>query len=338
MNASPPPPASDTLGLLLRSAGRRSSPPQETVEAVYLSTLLAWQDAVRRRRLRQLWALAAALALAASGIGWWALLPRPPGGTGAVAATVARIVGSGLQLEAGAALAVGREIELPVSGSLELRTMDRYAVRVAGPARLRFVAPRRLRLDSGRLYFDSRPSAAPRDTSPPGSFSIETDLVRVTHEGTQFAILAEPGRLLVRVREGAVQIAASTANARIERGVEARIGNGGNGRLEQRFVATSGPLWSWADQLLPPLAVEGRSLADVLGQIARDSGRRLEYADEIVRSLCRGTLLHGPALDLPPEERLDAVLASTELEAVAEGERIIIHRRPDAQSGREARW
>lgn len=334
MNESPRRPAGDAIGLMLRSAGRRRGPPQETVEAVYLSTLLAWQAAVRRRRLRQAWALAAALALAASGIGWWTLQLRPPGSAGPVAATVVRAAGSDLRLQAGAPVTVGRELGVPADGSLELRTTDRYILRVAGPARLRFVAARRLHLDRGRIYF----SDGAADAAPSGSFSIETDLARVLHVGTQFAVLAESGSLLVRVREGAVRIAAPGAHARIERGFEARLGADSGGRIEQHPIATSGPLWAWADRLLPALDVEGRSLADVLEQIARDSGRRLEYAGETVRSLCRGTLLHGPALDLPPEERLAAVLASTELEAVAEGARIVIRLRPDAAGGPEARW
>jgi hypothetical protein len=64
-----------------------------------------------------------------------------------------------------------------------------------------------------------------------------------------------------------------------------------------------------------------------LTEIARETGRLVQYESEDVHALCRTTRLHGPALALPSDRMLDAVLASAELDARIAGDRLLIRRR-----------
>lgn len=75
-----PPPGSrdgpeDLLGHLIRTAGRRSSPPDAHTERTLAAARLAWQGAVRRRRSRHL-AFGAAAGIAALAAVFQLLLPR----------------------------------------------------------------------------------------------------------------------------------------------------------------------------------------------------------------------------------------------------------------------
>lgn len=307
----------DPIPSLLRSAGRRPAPPRETTEAVYLGALLAWRRAVRRRRWRFTLAAAAAVACVGIGAAWLAVTMRGPA---APVAAVASAIGCA-GVDVGSGLMASTPLDIGADCSLTLETPEHRVLRLAGPARAQFADGSTLELAQGRLYFDSGDVAAAAR-----AFAIETPYGRVTHAGTQFAVEASAADLVVMVRSGAAHVTTPALSSVVDRGEAVRISADGR-ELERWPVATSGALWTWADALAPALELEGRSLAEVLAEIARESGRLVDYESEDVRALCRTTRLHGPALALPADRLLDAVLASTELDARIEGDRLLIRRR-----------
>jgi len=307
----------DTISLLLRSAGHRPVPPRETEEAVYLGATVAWRHTVRRRRMRLALAAAATLACVAVGVAWLASFVPTEEMT---VATVVRASGCA-RIDSPSTLATRDRLELASGCGIALLTPEQRRMRLVGPAQAQFTGERTLRLTSGKLYFDSgRP-----DAHIP-AFTIETAYGGVTHAGTQFAVAVSNADLTVMVRSGAARVATSSMLIGVGRGEAVRIDTDGRETARWPF-ATSGPEWAWADALAPALELEGRSLAEVLVDIARETGRQVAYENEDVRALCRSTRLHGPALALPPDRMLDAVLASTELDGHIEGDRLLIRRR-----------
>lgn len=316
MTSGPDQAAPDAIAALLRSAGRRREPPPETADAVYVATLLAWQHKVRqRRRLRVALALAAGVVALAAGLAWWPALRtlvQPP-----MAAVVIATSGASAPLAAGARVEVGRELTVPADTGLVLRTAAGHELRVAGSARLRFAARDDVQLEHGRVYLDS-------GAAPPGAvLRMAAGLLEITHLGTQYAVASRPEALTVLVRSGRVRVAAGAAATIVERGIALDLTPDGR-ELARRPIEAHGEHWAWADALAPALVVEGRTLADVLAEIARQSGRELLYQSDSVRLACRATRMHGPRIDLPPAERLAAVLATTEMEAIESGGRILI--------------
>lgn len=301
---------SDPLTRLLARVGRRPEPPEETREAVYLTTVIAWRDSVRRRRRRRfgLLTLAAAAAAAVAGLSF-----RVPSGgpTPVLVATVIRGPGAATPVTT---IHMGDAIAAPRPDGLVLSTRAGHELRLAAGTRAHFTAPDRLRLEAGRVYFES---------ATPGRFEIDSHYGAASHVGTRYAVELRATALIVRVRDGLVAVETQAAHVRVPRGTQVTFD--ARGREQSRgAISTWGPAWSWVDALAPPLRLDGRPLVDVLEEIARESGRQLEFADDRVREACRHIDLKGPLLELPIGDRLYAVLATTGFEAVESGDRILI--------------
>jgi hypothetical protein len=64
-----------------------------------------------------------------------------------------------------------------------------------------------------------------------------------------------------------------------------------------------------------------------LGWVGRETGRRVDFADEHVRAVARGTLLHGSVQGLKPLDALDRVLSTTSLRFELQGDAIRVSSR-----------
>ncbi|MEZ5499115.1 MAG: FecR family protein [Steroidobacteraceae bacterium] len=301
----------DALRQLLERAGRRPEPPVEIRDAVYLSTLVAWQDSTRRRRNVRLtaWALAASVVGVAIVL---ALMWRAPGGElGAVVATS--------DGPAGISLRIGETLDLSSQSGRVLELTSGQQLRLASGSRLRFVASDRARLEAGRVYFASQ-------DGPDRPLRLDTPLGTVSDVGTRYSVELSPRDLRVRVRDGRVRVNTSAQITEADSGVELRFDATGQ-EVGRRPVARHGDDWRWVDALAPPMALDGRPLLDVLEQIAYESGRQLSFADTTLRGECERIELHGPVLDLSLGDRLFAVLVTTGFEAVENGDMILIRRR-----------
>jgi ferric-dicitrate binding protein FerR (iron transport regulator) len=299
----------DTTALtrLLVKAGRRTEPPGETREAVYVSALVAWQQAVwQRRRQRQLYLAVAASIVAAVALLWYAVGTRPPD---LIAATHT----------SGQAVRVGEILRVNNQAGMVLNTSAGEQLRIASGSVTQFVASERIKLLSGRIYVQSTASAAGA-----ARLVVDTDFGSVTHVGTRYMVDLTGEQLAVSVRNGVVAINAHNAHTQVSGGMQVVVDRAG--RQSDRRVASNGDLWAWSDKLAPALQIDGRRLSDVLQEIAFETGRRLEFADDGVRRVCGEIELKGPFLDMAAPDRLFAVLITTGLEAVENGDRILIQR------------
>jgi ferric-dicitrate binding protein FerR (iron transport regulator) len=199
---------------------------------------------------------------------------------------------------------------------------DRVALRLAGGQSLRLDVATRLRLDSGSaitlecgaVYLDSRGG---RENAV-----VRTALGEVREIGTQFEVRLAETVLSVRVREGSVLV----------KGVEEqiRIQSGTVGTFTPTLAPVLRPLsawaedWQWAQAIAPLLDIEGRSAAEFLAWVARESGVEVLYADAASERLAQEAILHGRLLGATPIATLDAVLPGCALRAAHSEGRLVI--------------
>jgi ferric-dicitrate binding protein FerR (iron transport regulator) len=215
----------------------------------------------------------------------------------------------------------GDRLDVPAGSALAARRADGLSVRVAGPAYLVWDSAERMQLDRGRVYVDVGPG---QDTGR-AAFEVRTPLARIEHVGTRFVADASPARVRVAVRDGRVRMTSANGDALgLEGGQAAEAAVNGQITWVTPPVRTD---WEWVDALAPPCGIDGRSLFDVLTDLAREADLQLVFASPEIERRARDLTLHGPALELPPRTAIDAVLATTDLDADLAGTRVVLRDR-----------
>lgn len=307
----------------LREAGPRPEIPLEDLAAVASAAREEWLRVAReRRRSRRIaWAAAAALAILVAGFLSWRLrsVPPAPALPSTAIASVERVAGEAL---AGGETPLAAGVELPTgavlttgappakASSVALRLASGPSVRLDSGSRVRLVSPVLLALESGALYVDSR--GVPLD--------VRTPFGSVHDRGTQFEIrlfAAQAAALRVRVREGRVEVRGGAAPLQAAAGDELTLH--ADGRTSRARIDPASAEWSWAAAAAAPPAIEGRPLAEVLEWVARETGRRLVYADAQLAAEAARVRLHGSIAELSPADALEVVLAGSGLRSRIEG-------------------
>jgi ferric-dicitrate binding protein FerR (iron transport regulator) len=186
---------------------------------------------------------------------------------------------------------------------------------IKGGSVVELTAADEVRLQQGSVYVDLDPAQAP------GELRVQTPYGLVRHLGTQFEVALLPASMRIRVREGLVQIT-GPVSAQIAVAEELQLD--GSHVIDQRFLAPSDPVWAWVQTPGDQFQVDGHSALDLLHQVARETGRRLEFADEQANQLATGTVLHGSIRGLAPDVALRALLATTSLVADVQTDRITV--------------
>jgi len=313
-----------TIERLLRAAGPRATADELRQARVRAIVHDAWRGELHRRARRQwLWIGGVGLAAAAAVL-LTAVLPwRPP--TPATPVVVARFVSASgpLALEstvlmAGTRLETGDTTRATFSleAGGELRLDVNTAVLLQGD--------RRLTLQRGALYFDSRDPAIDRP------LVIDTPLGLVRDVGTRFEVRLSGQDVIVRVRDGVVAL---------ERGQDQRTAGAGtelharaDGRVEQQPFSAADTAWDWTVIAGPPFKVEGARLDAFLAWASREGGLAIEFADRDLQRRMAGTILHGSVEGLTVAEALSVVLPTCGLRHAASPGRIFITR-PDPSGG-----
>lgn len=159
-------------------------------------------------------------------------------------------------------------------------------------------------LHSGQVFLDFPHGA--------GRLILRTPAGTFDHIGTQFEAAVDGDRTRIRVREGSVRMTTATASAQvIDTGTEVVVSR--TGAVARRNVPTYGPDWAWVEAIAAEFEIDNRDLADFLGWVARETGRRVEFADERAREVAGHTLLHGSVHGLAPLAALEQVLSTTSL-------------------------
>jgi ferric-dicitrate binding protein FerR (iron transport regulator) len=264
----------ELLAPLLRLARETEAPDAEVTARVEGAVAGAWRREVARRRYRRLAAAAGIAALLAAG---WLLAPpswqpwRDPGGTEArIARSEGTIRWSAAEGSGEGSLAPGSVLETAASGRARIELPGSEEIRIAGDTRLAYLGPRSLRLDHGRLYFDSH-RAGEEDPGGEEPVVVETPHGPVRNLGTRYEIRVTGERLEIAVRTGSVErIADDGTVTRVTAGHLAWLGGGG-ATGEQPLAPTS-ERWQWTAELSDPFPTEGRTLADLLAWVEAETG------------------------------------------------------------------
>jgi hypothetical protein len=180
-------------------------------------------------------------------------------------------------------------------------------LRVAPGSQFEVLAADRLRLTKGEVYVDIPPGVRAA-----AGFVVLTDAGEFRHVGTQFSVALVDDGTRLRVREGRVQWqSAGQAPANVDAGVEMRIDAQRN--VSRRAVDTVGDAWAWTEAMTPDIEIEDRPLGEFLQWVSRETGRRLEFANEEVRRQIADTRMHGNVRGMTALNALRAVMAATSL-------------------------
>ncbi|HEV8443655.1 MAG TPA: FecR domain-containing protein [Steroidobacteraceae bacterium] len=269
-------------------------------------------EAPPRRRGMRLAAVASVAVLAVAGA--WGFLGSWNADAGETLARVARSDAPGVleqhslwrekRLDVGSDLKSGRHFE--AQGATLLSLQGGGNLRIAHGSRFEVLSANSVRLESGEMYVDIPPGAH-RDAS----FVAITDAGEFRHVGTQFEIAVNDGATRLRVREGSVRWHASDGDSTVDAGSEVEID--ALRHVARRLIETSGAPWSWTESLAPDIEIENRPLGDFLDWFARETGRRLDIADDATKRRVTTIRMHGDIHGLEPSQALVAVLGSTSL-------------------------
>jgi ferric-dicitrate binding protein FerR (iron transport regulator) len=320
--------ARDPVGELMRSAGRGVTPDAARMERAMQRVHGEWHAVLagrRRRTQRVRWAAALA-AVALVSVLAKVLWPLPE--RAVMVATLTRAVGDvrvgGAPLEAGRAISSGETIETSGTGRALLSLVSGEQLRIDGQSRMDWTSRTDLRLARGAVYIET--SGAPGERSSTGVV-VWTPVGAVRHIGTRFEVRVADGKARVRVRDGAVTFSRKDeAPVTVAAGQQLSVARGilsiqpGPGPADLQ--------WAWTRDIAPGFSIEGRSLYDTLEWLGRESGLRVVYADERVRSQARRLTLRGSIEGLDTRAALRAVLAGSELGFELHADRIDIFAGP----------
>ena len=309
-DGSLPDPDPAEVARLLRLAGPRPPVPEDRAARVRSAVHAAWRHDVdthagraqwiRGRWIRGTVALAAVL-LAAVGLAVlrpWRSAETP------IVATVERTAeglrgrgpGDDISLATGSAVVAGTSLETDPDVRAALRLTTGASLRLAGGTRVRLEAPTVLVLDRGEIYLDSPDGG--------GQHAIRTPFGTVRDVGTRFEVGLTAETLRVRVRQGVVAV--GDVPGEVRAGEELTVDT--DGHVTKTAVPVHGPEWDWVVASAPAFELEGRTLRQLLDWAVRETGWSLRYADDAIAAKAASTVLHGAALEVPPDQAPALVL------------------------------
>ena len=216
----------------------------------------------------------------------------------------------------------GDRIDTGSGSGVALRWHDGGSLRIDEGTTLVVEGDDLVYLHEGRVYFDSQasPLASRATTAGPARIAIRTDHGVVRHMGTQYMARVDDDGLVVSVREGFVAIDGGKVPARAAAGQQFAISASG-----QLSIADTNGVddWEWVELSTPAVALDGRTVAEALEWVSRESGRRISYASEDAAILANDSYLRG-FYDVPPSRALELFMPTTALDASIEGEVIVI--------------
>ena len=299
---------------LLREIGSRPMPTEDVMASVRQAVHAEWQLSLaqRARRMRVVKYAAAACVIAGL-VGLIGIqlgqMNRDP------VATIARMDGpfeitvsdeDWQPASTDTALLKGARVRTGATAHAALSIAD-VSLRMDADTRIALLSPDRISLERGAIYVDG--GIDDRSAAKQDALVIETPAGSVQHLGTQYQVRLSPEATSVSVREGRVQIDHSTGTLQVTPGERIVLTN--DGTVQRSRVTDPGDAWGWAIAIAPAFDIERQPLSHFLGWAARELGKELEYESDNVRVRADGLILRGSVEDLPPEQALAAVLATT---------------------------
>jgi ferric-dicitrate binding protein FerR (iron transport regulator) len=300
----------------------RPEPPASDAEEIRRAVLEEWEAVTGKRAWRKRGAFAAAAAAVLLAAIVYVSGGPGPGVPAQLVARVEQLQGvvlaaNGARLATGSGVVAGSELSTG-DGQVGLRLSSGGSLRIGPRSRVVLPGGDEARLLAGVLYFDSEGERA-------SEFAVTTDLGRVRDVGTQFLVRLDEQQLDVGVREGRVMVTRGGTSESAGVG-ERLVASQGGGDLRRDSIATFGDEWEWTERLAPPFDIDGRTLGEFLAWFEAQTGRTVEFADAATERTLRDAVLSG-SIDLPPLQKLAAVVALNDLTYVLDGERVVIRMR-----------
>jgi ferric-dicitrate binding protein FerR (iron transport regulator) len=322
-----PPSGDEDVRKLLEEAGARPEVPAADLALSRAAARAEWERVVapaRRRRSAARWLVPVAAGLAVIVVAGVVARLGPAGGSAGARETLATVTalrgevvaspadgGGASGLAAGRALAAGTTIETgagATAGRLTLAWAGGGSLRLDAGSRARLVSASEIELAAGAIYVDSGEAGG-------APLEIATALGRVRELGTQFEVRLGAGRdsmLTVSVRQGSVGVSRAAAAHEVAAGE--RLSLAGDGTVARSRVARHGAPWSWVLEAAPTFEIEGRSLAQLLAWVGRETGWRVSYEDPALAAAAGEIRLHGTIEGLRPDRAVEVVLPGAGLE------------------------
>jgi ferric-dicitrate binding protein FerR (iron transport regulator) len=321
----------DPMEELFRHATARRRPPASDEQAIRAALHSQWQEMTgRRRRRKLLYAFAAVASLVLTVLVGAQLMKNAEPPVEAIRlASIEKVQGSVFvhsdgdgpvgRAEKAGLLWSGQQIVTGLESRLALRWRDGAGVRLDQNSEIRLGPAGEIRLVSGQVYVDS--NSAPQSVS---SLVILTPAGPVRHLGTQYLAQVDTAKTSLSVREGQVALEVEGVDIVMAPGEQLVVDRSGS--RSRQVISTHGDLWEWAQELAPPFELDGRSLADFLDFVGRETGRTITYASVQAEQTAMKTRLRG-SVEIAPGRALDAVLQTTDLVSELTGDMILVAQR-----------
>ena len=305
------------IAALLQRVGARPRPGDAVARQVQDAVEAEWRELVAARRSRNTrtrW-LAAAASVAAVAVGAWLVWPATRVAPATVA-TLGPVVGEvelrdgdGPWRTAGTGGAVTSESTLRTGrgGLAAIAMANGVQVRLDSGTQLAMNEHGSARLVGGAVYVDA---GSARDQGQP--FVVDTPVGSVTHLGTQYVARLDGRTLDVAVREGRVELRDGGQAFVADAGERLTVSGSS---VTRGTVSPTAPQWDWISGVTPPYSIEGRTVAEFLAWAGRETGRSIVFATPADAALAGRVTLSGTVEGLPPQQAVDAVLATTSLAA-----------------------
>lgn len=309
------------VGRLLQLADSGPEIPVDGADRVREAIRPAWRREVRARsRRRFLWgggALAAAVAVFALVMVFVLDRSGPVGANHAAEMVIAQ---GTIEVfpPSGAAESFGEgDAGVRILSGSTLRTGEssRASFTLTGGGSLRMDVRTEFTLDSavavalavGSVYLDS-------EGSDGEGVAVRTTFGTAREIGTQFEVRRDDAGLVVRVREGRVALSRDTEDIVIDQGTALAIAP--DGSKSAAVISSYDPAWDWTQSVAPVFDMEGRTAADLLDWVSRETGLWVSFDSPEVESAARDAVLHGSLAGISPAEAPALVLPGCGLEAI----------------------
>jgi ferric-dicitrate binding protein FerR (iron transport regulator) len=308
---------------LMGAAGARPAPPQALQDkwVAHFRSELAVE--LRKKRARRQRAAAVGIALAATlALVVGVRVPKPDPTKGEPIGRVARISGHlegprSISLRPGTDVHSGDALRTPTSGRAALAIGD-VEVRLDAATAITML-DRGVRLETGSIYVDTR-GTSNRD------FLVQTTRGSVTHLGTQYLVSVRADTLTVGVREGKVALSVDASERILENASEgAMLATVDASGVTLSLVPMHGGIWEWVPAMAAPLSIEGRSAHELLDWLGRETGRKVEYANERVEAQARAAILKGDVVNPALDGAVELLNATTRLSVTVDAASGALH-------------
>jgi len=315
---------------LLEHAAPRSTPPTEHESMVRDAVYAEWRAVTGRVRMRQRMTFFAVAATVLLGIAVSFNALQVTDVQSVQVATISKSHGSIYLLGDQSVLNQVTDLESISAGEVIVTGEDSGiglewgnggSLRIDKNTRIRFTSEDSVYLESGRIYFDSRPSQLVAAITGSG-LEITTDHGSVRHLGTQFMTYADTERLSVSVREGEVAV----DGVYVEEAVAVkgqRLTVSGGARPVVVNINGYGEAWDWIENTAPSADVDGKSVDEFLKWVGRETGLQVSYESSAAEQKARDGILKGN-IDMSPRDELRLRMSGEDLDYRIDGGTIYV--------------